>query len=101
VGDFCFLVITCDIKVKVVLCLELFIIVFAFLLKSISKKRYQMKPKCCLQCEKSMGLLTLLKNALREDGTPWLIKCPDKGNFTDVERRLERGWDTITYKVSK
>jgi hypothetical protein len=35
-------------------------------------------------CEKSMDPLTLSKNALREDVTPWLIKCPSEGNLSDV-----------------
>jgi hypothetical protein len=25
------------------------------------------------------------KDALREEGTPWLIKCPGEGNLSDVE----------------
>jgi hypothetical protein len=26
-----------------------------------------------------------LKDALREEGTPWLIKCQGEGNLSDVE----------------
>jgi hypothetical protein len=36
------------------------------------------------QCEKSMGPLTHSKEALREDRTPWLIKCPSEGNLSDM-----------------
>jgi len=31
-----------------------------------------------------MGPLTLSKDALREEETIWLIKCPGEGNLNDV-----------------
>jgi hypothetical protein len=33
---------------------------------------------------KVYGPYSLSKDALREEETPWLIKCPGKGNFSDV-----------------
>jgi len=38
-----------------------------------------------IPCEKSMGPLTLSKEALREEGTPCLIKCPSERNLSDVK----------------
>jgi hypothetical protein len=37
------------------------------------------------ECKKSIGPLTLSKDALREEMIPWLIKCSEKRNFSDVE----------------
>jgi hypothetical protein len=48
------------------------------------------KEPILIPCEKFTGLLTLSKYALRDDGCPWLIKCPnhlfigDVGHFNSI-----------------
>jgi hypothetical protein len=48
------------------------------------KTHLRKKPMALIPCEKSMGPLTLLKNALRKKGRPWLIKCSDEENLSNV-----------------
>jgi hypothetical protein len=46
---------------------------------------HRKKLEILISYEKSMGSLTLSKDALREEGTPWLIKRPGERNLSDVE----------------
>jgi hypothetical protein len=45
--------------------------------------------------KKSMGPLTLSKDALREEERPWLIKCPSE------EKKILTIWDTLTIHRNK
>jgi hypothetical protein len=49
------------------------------------KTHHRKKPMALILCEKSTNLLTLSKDALKDEGTPWFIKCSGEENLSDME----------------